>query len=66
MYRLAMFAAMATCIGMPYNASADLILDSSLGGVAGNGLGNVFTILTIAESRQRKHRIRECWTFGWH
>src|SRR5262245_19138508 len=44
---LAVFLAVATCLAMPYVASADLIFDSSLGGVAGSGLGTVLTILTI-------------------
>ena len=43
---LAVFLAVATCLALPYVASADLIFDSSLG-VAGSGLGTVLTILTI-------------------
>ena len=35
-------------LALPYPVSASLILDSSLGGVSGSGLGNVATILTIA------------------
>ena len=34
-------------LSTPYAASADLIFDASLGGVAGSGLGTVATILTI-------------------
>jgi hypothetical protein len=44
---LVMFLMVPTCLAMPYVASADLIFDSSLGGVAGSGLGTVLTILTI-------------------
>jgi len=44
---LRLFLAVATCLGTPSIASADLIFDFSLGGVAGSGLGNVFTILTM-------------------
>ena len=33
--------------GIPHVASADLIFDSSLGGVSGTGLGTVLTILTF-------------------
>jgi len=42
-----MLVAVATSICTPYSASADLIFDSSLGGVAGSGLGTVSTILTM-------------------
>ena len=48
-YLLALLIAVTatTCLQMPYTASADLIFDSSLGGVAGSGLGTVSTILTM-------------------
>ena len=38
---------MAMVFTMPYTASADLIFDVDLGGMAGSGLGTVSTILTI-------------------
>src|SRR5215831_7544529 len=44
---LALLFAVATCLSMSSTASADLIFDSSLGGVAGSGLGAVSTILTM-------------------
>src|SRR5262245_61033561 len=44
---LATLFALATCLFAPYTASANLIFDSSLGGVTGSGLGAVSTILTI-------------------
>jgi hypothetical protein len=44
---LAMLVAVAAGLYMPYTASADLIFDSNLGGVAGSGLGTVSTILTM-------------------
>jgi PEP-CTERM motif-containing protein len=37
----------ALALSLPYPASANLIFDSSLGGVSGSGLGTVATILTI-------------------
>ncbi len=43
---LGIMAALST----PYVASADLIFDSSLGGVSGSGLGTVSTILTMQSS----------------
>ena len=46
-HRLAALLTFTTAICMPYTASADLIYDSSLGGVAGSGLGTVSTILTM-------------------
>ena len=44
---LALLFAVATCLSMSSTASAHLIFDSSLGGVAGSGLGAVSTILTM-------------------
>jgi len=44
---LTVFLVAATCLAIPYVASADLIFDSSLGGVAGSGLGTVLTILSV-------------------
>jgi hypothetical protein len=38
---------MAVALTTPYTASADLIFDVDLGGVAGSGLGTVSTILTM-------------------
>jgi PEP-CTERM motif len=37
----------ALTLSLPYSASANLIFDSSLGGVSGSGLGTVATILTF-------------------
>jgi len=44
---LAVLLAVTTWLSMSYTASADLIFDSSLGGVTGSGLGAVSTILTM-------------------
>jgi len=44
---LAVLLAVTTCLSMSYTASANLIFDSSLGGVTGSGLGAVSTILTM-------------------
>jgi len=44
---LALLFAVTTCLAMSNTASADLIFDSSLGGVTGTGLGTVSTILTM-------------------
>ncbi len=44
---LALLFAATTCLYMFSTASADLIFDSSLGGVAGSGFGTVSTILTM-------------------
>jgi PEP-CTERM motif len=46
-FLLGLSLVVATCLGTPYIASADLIFDSSLGGVTGTGLGTVSTILTF-------------------
>ncbi len=44
---LAVVLGMTTALFTPQVASADLIFDTSLGGVAGSGLGTVSTLLTI-------------------
>ncbi len=46
----ALVLGITAALSTPYVASADLIFDSSLGGVSGSGLGTVSTILTMQSS----------------